>query len=142
MNEQPQYRVWRAIAACRHGSRVGRVLIVMGLHALSIGACTDVVNPAADFDRHRYSRLVVPADRPGTVWFDVMFPPAYPADDPVAEATRQRWLSEWLTQRRLCPAGHAVMARRAFLYLEDNPGGYRQRQEVRCAAAGAGPGGR
>jgi hypothetical protein len=96
--------------------------------------CTDVIEKSEDFDRHRFSGLTMPYDRPGTIYFDVKFNVDFPADSPEAEAVRMRWLAGWLKQRGLCPAGFDVTKRRPFDYLEDNPRGYQERWEVTCRA--------
>jgi hypothetical protein len=112
------------------GEVVVRLLLVM---VVLLGACAaDAIHRSKDFDRHRYSRLVQPHDRPGEIYFDVTFTADYPADDPAADNTRLAWLQGWMDQRRLCPAGHEVARRRPFDYLEDNPAGYQERWEVRC----------
>ena len=110
--------------------------LVAALLALS-GCAADVLDKSADFDRHRYSRLVQPFDKPDKIYFDVLFGPEYPADDPAAEEARMGWLDAWLEQRRLCASGHEVAARRPFDYLEDNPAGYQQRWEIRCTVPAA-----
>ncbi|MEZ5564797.1 MAG: hypothetical protein R3F24_04445 [Gammaproteobacteria bacterium] len=97
-----------------------------------VGGCTSALDKSADFDRHRFSGLVQPFDKPGTIYFDVKFTSEFPEDDPVADAARQTWLAAWLVQRRLCAAGFDVVQRRSFDYLEDNPAGYDQRWEVQC----------
>lgn len=102
--------------------------------SLLLPACSGI-EKSADFDRHRYSQLTIPRDRPGVIYFDVIFPPEFPADDPAADAARMRWLGTWLAQRNLCPDGFDVTKRRAFDYLEDNPRGYQQRWEVTCRSA-------
>ncbi|MEO7386364.1 MAG: hypothetical protein ABIX37_05470 [Gammaproteobacteria bacterium] len=109
-----------------------RVLLVMLQLALLAGCAADVLDKSADFDRHRYSRLVQPFDKPDKIYFDVTFNTDFPADDPAAEAVRMTWLEAWITQRRLCAAGHEVALRRPFDYLEDNPAGYQERWEIRC----------
>lgn len=116
-----------------------RQILVAAL--LVAGCAANVLDKSADFDRHRYSQLVQPIGQPGTVYFDMVVNPDYPADDPAADAVRMTWLKAWLAQRRLCAAGHEVGVRRPFDYLEDNPAGFQQRWEIRCiAAAGAKPG--
>ncbi len=102
--------------------------------ALLVVGCASALDKSEDFDRHRYSQLVQPFDRPGSIYFDVIFSAAYPVDDPLADARRTAWLAGWLTQRRLCAAGHEVVIRRPFDYLEDNPAGFQQRWEIRCLA--------
>ena len=100
--------------------------------ALLVAGCAGTLEKSADFDRHRYSQLVQPFDRGGQIYFDVIFNAAYPADNPVADATRTAWLGAWLAQKRLCAGGHEVTTRRPFEYLEDNPAGFKQRWEIRC----------
>jgi hypothetical protein len=115
----------------------GRAIVRYGLTAIAtmlLAACGNL-DKSADFDRHRFSQLTAPASRPGIFYFDLGFPPEFPADDPVADAARMRWLSDWLAQRQLCPDGFEVLKRRAFDYLEDNPRGYQQRWEVTCRSA-------
>lgn len=112
-----QRRLWQILAL---------VLLVAG--------CAGALNKSEDFDRHRYSQLVQPFDRPGSIYFDVIFSAAYPVDDPVADARRTAWLAGWLAQKRLCAGGHEVVIRRPFDYLEDNPAGFQQRWEIRCLA--------
>lgn len=102
--------------------------------SLLLTACAGI-EKSADFDRHRYSQLTTPRDRPGVIYFDLIFPAEYPADVPAADAARMRWLDTWLAQRGLCPEGFEVSGRRAFEYLEDNPRGHQQRWEVVCRAA-------
>lgn len=108
-----------------------------------LGACTAAgPGPNADFDRHRFSRLVQPYERPEALYFDVSYPAEYPRDDLDAEAARLQWLSTWLKSRNMCPAGYDIARRRPFDYLEDNPGRYAERWEIACkavpAAGGAG----
>ena len=116
----------------------GRPMMRYGLAAIAatllLAACGGI-EKSRDFDRHRFSQLTTPASRPGIFYFDLSFPPEFPADDPVAEAARMRWLSDWLLQRQLCPDGFEVLRRRPFDYLEDNPRGHQQRWEVSCRTA-------
>lgn len=109
-----------------------RQILVM---AVLLAGCAGALDKSVDFDRHRYSQLVQPFDRPDKVYFDVIFGVAFPVDDPVADQSRVVWLEAWLKQRRLCPAGYKVIERRPFEYLEDNPAGYQQRWDIRCLAA-------
>jgi hypothetical protein len=113
------------------------IAAVIALLVMLAGCAADVLDKSADFDRHRYSRIVQPFDKPDKIYFDVLFTGEYPADDPVAEQARMAWLQAWLEQRRLCASGHEVAARRPFDYLEDNPAGYQQRWEIRCVVAAA-----
>ena len=110
------------------------LIIVAGL----LAGCADSLEKSADFDRHRYSQLVSPYDRPNVIYFDVIFSPEYPAEDAAAEAVRLRWLAGWLDQRHRCPAGFEVAERRPFAYLEDNPARYEQRYVIRCKPAPSG----
>ena len=103
-----------------------------------LAGCADSLEKSTDFDRHRYSQLVRPYDRPDAIYFDVIFSPDYPAEDAAAEAVRLTWLAGWLEQRHLCPAGFEVAERRPFDYLEDNPARYEQRYVVRCKPAPTG----
>lgn len=119
------------VAFLRAVPRLGPVAVIAVLLA---AACTSI-EKSTDFDRHRYSRLTMPLDRPDVIYFDVVFTAEFPADDPAAEAARMRWLADWLEQRHLCPTGFEVAKRRAFDFLEDNPRGYQQRWEVLCRVA-------
>jgi hypothetical protein len=107
---------------------VRQILVLAAL----ITGCAGSLEKSVDFDRHRYSQLVQPFDRPQLIYFDVNFGPDSPAEDPVADQNRVTWLEAWLRQRRLCPAGYDIVNRRPFAYLEDNPAGYQQRWEIRC----------
>lgn len=100
--------------------------------AVLVAGCTGALDKSEDFDRHRYSQLVQPYDRPDQIYFDVIFSADFPADDTAADAARMAWLQDWLGQRHLCAAGHEVAIRRPFNYLESNPAGYQQRWEIRC----------
>jgi hypothetical protein len=107
-------------------------VVLAGCAAGFVGGCAAALDKSVDFDRHRYSQLVQPFDRPNEIYFDVIFGADFPADDPVADQSRAAWLDAWLQQRHLCPAGYEVLNRRPFDYLEDNPAGYQQRWEIRC----------
>ena len=109
--------------------------LAVAIAASSLLTACSSVEKSADFDRHRYSRLTIRRDHSGVIYFDLRFPPEYPADDPAADAARMRWLGDWLAQRQLCPDGFEVSKRRDFDYLEDNPRGNQQRWEVVCRAA-------
>ncbi len=100
---------------------------------LGLAACGALDKPT-DFDRHRFSQLLVPYDRPGVMYFDVRFTAEYPQDDAAADAVRMSWLDGWLRQRGVCPAGAEVLQKRAFDYLEDNPARYDERWEISCRA--------
>ena len=102
--------------------------------ALLLAGCAGALDKSEDFDRHRFSQLVQPLGRPGSIFFDVIFSAAYPVNDPVADARRTAWLGGWLAQKRLCAGGYEVVIRRPFDYLEDNPAGFQQRWEIRCRA--------
>lgn len=120
--------MWRA----RSGQSAVMLILAIGV----LGGCLDI-RESADFERHRHSRLFQPYDRPDVIFFDVRFSPDYPAGEPAAEATRQAWLTQWLQQRGLCPAGHEVVEQRPFAYEEDNPGRYDRRYRVRCRDSAA-----
>jgi hypothetical protein len=113
---------------------VREILVLALVMALVLAGCAGALDKSVDFDRHRYSQLVQPFDRPNEIYFDVIFAADFPADDPAADQSRAAWLDGWLKQRRLCPAGYEVLNRRPFDYLEDNPAGYQQRWEIRCVA--------
>ena len=106
--------------------RAALVLVMM------IASCTGGLDKSADFDRHRHSQLVQPHDHPDRLYFDVEFSADFPKDDSTADAQRMLWLETWLKQTQLCPSGFEVVSRRPFDFLEDNPGGYQQRWDVRC----------
>jgi hypothetical protein len=99
-----------------------------------VAGCTGNLDKSEDFDRHRYSQLTQSRGHPDRIYFDVSFGSDFPADDPAADKARMAWLQAWLKQLHLCPAGHEVTVRRPFDFLEDNPGGYQQRWEIRCRA--------
>jgi hypothetical protein len=103
--------------------------------ALALGACAAFDTPH-DYNRHRLSEITLPrADSgraDGVFFFDVTVSGEFPDGDPAAEAQRMKWLAEWLEQRRMCPAGHEVIGKRAFEYLEHNPAHRDLRYEVRC----------
>ncbi len=110
-----------------------RVAALLGSVVIGLSAgCTAALDRSADFDRHRYSQLVQPFNKAGTIYFDVRFAADFPARDPAGDAARDVWLKDWLAQRRLCPDGYDVVERRPFDYLEDNPAGYDERWEIRC----------
>jgi hypothetical protein len=106
------------------------------LLAAGTAGCAAPGQKNADFDRHRFSQLVQPygqpEGQPERLFFDVRYPPEYPRDDLAAEEARFRWLAAWLELRKMCPAGHDVVRRRSFDYLEDNPAGFTERWEVAC----------
>jgi hypothetical protein len=111
-------------------------VLASGVMVALAGCAANVLDKSADFDRHRYSQLVQSRDSPDKIYFDVKFAPDYPAGDPAADQARQAWLDGWLRQRKLCAGGHQVTVRRPFDYLEDNPAGYQERWEIRCADGG------
>jgi len=109
---------------------VGRIGVSMLLAALLAGCASFQESP--DYVRHRYSQLSEPFDRSDVLYFDVMFDPNYPDDDPAAEAKRMEWLSDWLEQRKMCPDGYEIQKRRPFDMLEHNPARYDIRYEIKC----------
>lgn len=108
----------------------------LGLAILLAVACAPFADPT-DFNRHRYSDITLPRDRTDIFFFDVTTGAEFPADDPQAEATRMKWLADWLRQRQMCPRGHEVLKKRPFGFLEDNPARRDLRYEVRCKVAPA-----
>lgn len=116
----------------------GRSVLVSGLAAagiaLLLASCTDI-HQSKDFERHRFSQLVVPYDRNDVVYFDVTFSPDMPDDNDAAEARRMEWLQSWLGARNLCPTGYDILERRPFDFLEDNPGRHDLRYVVSCTSA-------
>lgn len=119
---------------CSCTLRALRLLMIAAM--LCTGAACSSLHESADFERHRYSQLVQPVTRPGLIFFDIRFSPAYPADDPDGDAARAEWLDAWMKQRGLCGHGYDVVERRPFDWLEDNPAGYDQRWEIHCRDAG------
>ncbi len=103
------------------------------------GGCAAFDTPDT-YNRHRLSDISEPRD--GTVgdvlFFDVSLSAEFPDDNATAEATRMIWLAEWLESRAMCPAGHEVVNRRPFDFMEHNPARRDLRYEVRCKAAPAG----
>lgn len=97
-----------------------------------LSACADL-HKSADFERHRYSQLVVPYDRNDVMYFDVTFNAEFP-DNESAEATRMEWLNAWLEQRNMCVDSFEVVARRPFDPMESNPARHDIRYEVKCGA--------
>lgn len=95
-------------------------------------ACADM-HKSADFERHRYSQLVVPYDRNDVMYFDVTFNAEFP-DNEAAEATRMEWLNAWLEQRNICAGSFEIVARRPFDPMESNPARHDIRYEVKCGA--------
>lgn len=128
----------QCITPGRAARRLGHVPGGLLLSLLAAG-CSGALDKSADFDRHRFSRLVQPFEAPGKIYFDLFFPADFPEGDAAADAARLGWLEAWLAQRRLCPDGHEVVNRRPFEYLEDNPAGYQQRWEIRCTGPVAAP---
>jgi hypothetical protein len=135
--------VVRRLRRWNNGFRAGRgpgeavvrqILVTAVVMTVVLAGCAGALDKSVDFDRHRYSQLVQPFDRPDKIYFDVIFGADFPADNPAADQSRAAWLDTWLKQRHLCPAGYEVVDRRPFDYLEDNPAGYQQRWEIRCLA--------
>jgi len=114
--------------------KAARLVAALPATLLGLTACGALDKPS-DFDRHRFSQLLVPYDRPGVMYFDVRFTAEYPRGEAAADAVRMSWLDGWLRQRGVCPAGAEVLQKRAFDYLEDNPARYDERWEVSCRAS-------
>lgn len=111
----------------------------LGLLVLVLAGCAST-DQHSDFDRHRYSQLVLPFDRPGLIFFDVTYSTAWPAGDPAAEEERMRWLAGWLRARGGCAENFEVLRDRPFEWNEDNPRRHDRRYEVRCRVPDADPG--
>jgi hypothetical protein len=111
-------------------------LLIAALLGLCAGCAT--MNDTSDFDRHRYSQLVMPYDRPDLLFFDVTLTPGWPDDDDAAEQQRMRWLAGWLRTRGACPDGFEILERRPFGFLEDNPRRHDLRYVLRCKPAAGG----
>ena len=106
-------------------------LWTMVLLAVVLVAC-ESMHESKDFERHRHSQLVEPYDRNDVLYFDVTFDPNFPDNDPMAEEIRMEWLTGWLAQRKMCPNGYEIEARRPFGMYENNPARYDIRYEVKC----------
>jgi len=85
-----------------------------------------------DFQRHRETRLTVPYERNDVVFYDAKFSPAFPDNNPAAEAKRMEWLQVWLDTKSMCADGYEIVERRPFDFEESNPGRYDVRYEVAC----------
>jgi hypothetical protein len=106
------------------------------------GGCAAFDTPNT-YNRHRLSDITEPRDGMGgdggdVLFFDVSVTAEFPDNNAAAEATRMTWLAEWLESRAMCPAGHEVVNRRPFDFMEHNPARRDLRYEVRCKAAPAG----
>jgi hypothetical protein len=97
-----------------------------------VAACADI-HKSADYERHRYSQLVVPYDRNDVMYFDVTFNAEFP-DGEATEATRMEWLKAWLGQRSMCAESFEIVDRRPFEPMENNPAHHDIRYEVKCGA--------
>lgn len=97
-----------------------------------VAACADI-HKSADYERHRYSQLVVPYDRKDVMYFDVTFNAEFP-DGEATEATRMEWLKAWLGQRSMCAESFEIVDRRPFEPMENNPAHHDIRYEVKCGA--------
>ena len=111
---------------------VSIALLLVGL--TGIAGCANI-HESEDFERHRASQIVIPPDSNDLFYFDAIFSPSYPDNDPAAEARRMEWLATWMETRKMCLDGHEVVNRRAFKFEESNPGRYDVRYEVRCKVA-------
>lgn len=102
--------------------------------ALLIAGC-ERMHDNRDFERHANSRISNPIGGGDYVWFDVKLTPSLPLENELAEQQRLIWLQSWLKGRHLCPAGHEVVERRPFEFLEHNPEHMDLRYKVRCLVA-------
>ena len=110
--------------------------ILLLLAALSLSACASM-HDSPDFERHRETRLTVPYDRNDVVYYDAKFSPAFPDENPAAEAKRMEWLEVWLDTKSMCLSGYEIVNRRPFRFDESNPGRYDIRYEVACSSSEA-----
>lgn len=109
---------------------------------LMSGGCTAFDTPET-YNRHRLSDITLPRKGDGSAadtsseifYFDVTVTAEFPDNNATAEAERMKWLSEWLVQRNMCPAGYEIVKKRRFSYMEDNPARRDLRYEVRCKIA-------
>ena len=62
--------------------RSSRAVIALSPGCLLAGCAADVLDKSADFDRHRYSRIVQPFDKPDKIYFDVLFSRGLPGGRP------------------------------------------------------------
>lgn len=99
--------------------------------AVMVCGCAAMDDPA-DFDRHRYTDIKIPPDNPDVFYYDVTVSAEFPKDSPAAEAARNKWLTDWLKVRRMCPAGYEIVKIRPFAFEEDNAAHRDLRYEVRC----------
>ena len=101
---------------------------------LTLVACTGCAanRDSPDFQRHRETRLTVPYERNDVVFYDAKFTPAFPDNNPAAEAKRMEWLEVWLDTKSMCADGYEIVERRPFGFEESNPGRYDVRYEVAC----------
>ncbi len=114
-------------------SRMCRSMLPTGLMiSMLLAAACSTIPESRDFERHRFSALTIPYDKPDVLYFDVRLSADVPDNDPAAEARRMEWLQGWLAARGLCDKGYEILQRRKFRYEEDNPGHYDLRYEVRC----------
>lgn len=100
--------------------------------AASLGLAACAASPSDGYERHGMSRLVEVQGSASEFVFEVADPPAQPEED--AEATRMRWLGEWLAVKGRCPAGFEIVDRRQFGPFEYNPTDATLRYLVRCRA--------
>jgi hypothetical protein len=114
-------------------------LLTVALTGCVAAGCTAFDTPDT-YNRHRLSDITLPRSGDGSpsdagsdiFYFDVTVTAEFPDNNARAEAERMKWLSEWLVQRTMCPAGYEILKKRKFDYMEDNPARRDLRYEVRC----------
>ena len=115
---------------------------MLAMAAVVSGGCAAFDSPNL-YNRHRLSDITLPrtgveSSPSDTFFYDVSVTAEMPDNDATAEATRLTWLGEWLEQRGMCPAGHDVIKRRPFDFMEDKPARRNLRYEVKCRATPTG----
>ena len=90
------------------------------------------MHESKDFERVTYSQISLPLSGGNYYWFDVKLSAEFPDENAAAEQQRMLWLAGWLERRGLCPAGHDILERRPFEFLEHNPARYDLRYKIQC----------
>jgi hypothetical protein len=104
---------------------------ILSALALLFAGCA-AFEDSTEFNRHRYTDIVVPREGGDIFYYDVTTSAEFPKDSPAAEAERRKWLGDWMKVRGMCAAGYEVLKIRPFDYLEDNPAHHDLRYEARC----------
>ncbi|MGB5211479.1 MAG: hypothetical protein WBP60_13240 [Gammaproteobacteria bacterium] len=106
--------------------------MLLAMLVVTLAGCALEEQSRADFERHNQSILRDSYTNPDVLVFEAKAGAAMPADSKSAEATRMQWLDTWLTQRKLCPAGHEIVSRQAIAPGEPNFHDMNLRYLVRC----------